>query len=597
MSRARKITLALLATTTMGLVLASAAALPARAAALDSTTPDPVLELLDPSQVALAACRAQGRHAFDPRRFVRVAAASTTTPAAAPPRFDGIGPIVLDAPGQGAEVRGWLSQGLAMAYGFNHHAAVVAFREAQRLAPGCSLCWWGEAYALGANINAPMNAGAVGQAREAASEALRRAATPRERALAEAVVARYAEAPGTPAGEAAYAAAMRAAWLLAQDDDNVAALFAESLMNLQPWDYWEADGRTAKGGIGEAIAAVEAVLARNPNHPQAIHLYIHLTEASASPARAEAHADRLVTLAPDVSHLVHMPSHTYYRLGRFKDSLAANIAAMAADEAFLARAEGSALYASGYVPHNIHFALTSAQMAGDGANVTRAATLLPRFLNPEVLAALGWTQAMAAAPYFAHAQFSDAATTMALPEADPAFPYLQASRAYARAVAAVQGGDVAMARAEAARLAGLAASKDIERLTTEAGLPAVTILEVAQAVIEGRIAQAQGDNSAAVAAFERAVALQDSLAYMEPPFWYYPTRQSLGAALVLAGRAAEAAPVLEAALVESPNNGWALFGLAEARKALGNTAGEQAARAALDNAWVGDRAPLVLTRL
>jgi tetratricopeptide (TPR) repeat protein len=583
----------------LGLVLGSAMTPPARSAPQDAAPATEVLDLLDPSKVALAACRAAGRRPFETRRHVRVAASgdqAINEPARPMPGLDGVSFAV---PGVAPAVRAWVDQGVALAYGFNHHEAVKAFREAQRLDPGCALCFWGEAWALGLNINAPMEPAAIEPARAAAAEALRLARDDRERALARAVVARYADGPGTPVGEAAYAAAMRAARDLAPADDDVVAIFAEALMNLQPWDYWQADGRTPKGGILEAVDAIETVLARSPDHVQAAHLYIHLTEASTFAAEAEPFADRLAALMPGAGHLVHMPGHTYYRLGRFKDALEVNLAAMAVDEAYLAAGGASAVYAGGYYPHNVHFALTSAQMAGDGPNVLHAAAILPEVLVPAIVAGVGWVQPVAAAPYFAHAQFSPPDVVMAQPEpaAAIAFPYIRAARAYARAAAAAQAGDPARAEAEAARMAELARDNDIARLTDEAGVPARTVFAIAAAVIDGRIAQARGDRGGAVRAFERAVRLQDTLPYMEPPFWYYPTRQSLGAALVMAGRPAEAAPVLEAALVESPNNGWVLFGLAEARAAIGDRAGEQAARAALARAWVGDPAQLDLARL
>jgi tetratricopeptide (TPR) repeat protein len=548
--------------------------------------------------VALATCRAAGRKTFDPRRFGQIAAVSMVpVPAERAQRIAGLEAVKFNASGTSPEVQTWLNQGIGLAYGFNHYEAIKAFREGQRLDPNCSLCFWGEAWALGFNINAPMDPAALEPARAAAANALRLAKNPRERVLAEAVVARYSGEAGAAAGEAAHAEKMRAAYQQFPGDDDVAAVFAESLANLQPWDYWEADGRSQKGGIGEALSTVETVLARNPDHVQAIHLYIHLTEASVHAGKATPYADRLGTLMPGSGHLVHMPGHIYYRIGRFKDSLSVNIAAMAVDEAYLTNSDVSATYAGGYYPHNVHFALTSAQMAGDRDNVLRAATLLPKTLIPELVAAVGWVQALAAGPYFAHAQFSDPATIMSLPDADVRFPFLQGARAYARAIAATASGDLTAARAEAERLAALARHKDIDRLTNELFMPADTILKIAQAVIEGRIAQSLGEHATAVAAFEKAVGLEDSLPYMEPPYWYYPTRQSLGAALVMAGRPADAVPVFEAALVASPNNGWVLFGLAKAREALGDQAGEKAARGALERAWVGDPALLDLRRL
>ena len=258
---------------------------------------------------------------------------------------------------------------------------------------------------------------------------------------------------------------MAAAHAQFPDDQDTAVLFADAVMNTSPWDYWEADGRTAKGRLGEAIAAIEKVLAANPDHPGAIHLYIHLTEASATPERAEPHADRLGALMPGTGRIVHMPGHTYYRIGRYLNSLAANIAAVKAEQQHLAQAEGSVVYGQGYYPHNIHFVLVSAQMAGDAEHTLWAAERLDGKISDEVAGSVGWIQAILQAPYYAHAQYSAPDTVLALPDPGDKFPFVKATWHYARGVVDAAKGKVEAARSEAARISEIGRSADFSMLT------------------------------------------------------------------------------------------------------------------------------------
>ncbi len=346
--------------------------------------------------------------------------------------------------------------------------AYRAFKKAQALDPGCAMCFWGEAFVLGANINAAMEPGAVQPAFVALTNAKARSAgaSARERALIDALATRYSPDPDAdPAALAgAYADAMAAAHAQHPDDQDIAVLFADALMNTSPWDYWELDGRTLKGRLGEAAAALEGVLADDPDHPGAIHMYIHLTEASATPEKAEPYADRLAALMPAAGHVVHMPSHTYYRTGRYLDSLKTNIKAVEADEAYLAQVEATGAYPYGYYPHNIHFVLVSAQMAGDAEHMLWAAERLHGKIPDEVAAEVGWIQIILPAPYFAHAQFSPPDVVLGLEDPGDTFPFVKAMWHYARGVAHAAKGDLDAARAEAARISDINQSADFEML-------------------------------------------------------------------------------------------------------------------------------------
>jgi tetratricopeptide (TPR) repeat protein len=473
-------------------------------------------------------------------------------------------PVTTSVP----EAQQFFDQGLRLAYAFNHAEARRAFRKAQLLDPGCALCYWGEALVLGPNINAPMDSSAlppalhaVAKARDAAADA-----DPREQALIEAVARRYAGPPdaGRPELDRAYAEAMADLAARYPDDDQIAVLYAEALMNLSPWDYWEAGGARARPATRDLLRELERVLRRNPGHPGAIHYYIHAVEASKRPERAEPYADRLGALMPGAGHLVHMPSHIYYRLGRYQDAIDANRAAIAADEAYFRRAgKRPGIYADGYYPHNVHLLMTAAQMAGDGPLAIEAAEKLSRTVSDRSARTAPWIQAIKAAPYFAHAQFSPADDILALPDPGPAMPYVQGAWHYARGLASLWQDDDAGVEREARAIESLRKRSDWTPLTS-AGVPAPEVLAIAERVLRARQAQSAGDLEKAETRLAEAVTIQDRLPYMEPPFWYYPVRQSLGAVRLQAGDTAAAKADFQAALKEAPNNVWALRGLKEA---------------------------------
>jgi tetratricopeptide (TPR) repeat protein len=291
-----------------------------------------------------------------------------------------------------------------------------------------------------------------------------------------------------------------------------------------------------------------------------------------------------------------MPFHIYFRVGMFKDAVEANRNAVMADEAFIARAAPAGIYPQAYYPHNVHSLLVSAQMAGDGRTVVEAAGKLERVVSDAAAKNIAWVQPIKAAPYFAHAQFSDAKTILALPDPGGDFPYVQAMWHYARAVGLANAGDVKAAQEEVASITRLEQANDFADLAA-GGVPAKDVLRLAQSVANARIATAGKDASRAVQHFEAAVALEDALAYSEPPFWYYPTRQSLGAAYLAAGELDKAEEALRASLARTPNNGWALYGLMKLYERRGDKGDARAAKKLLENAWLGDPRALDLSRL
>jgi tetratricopeptide (TPR) repeat protein len=563
-----------------------------------------ISELLNLAAIAASACGRRGKNAsmFQPGCTVNPMQIALATPAeaikadAGPPLWDGLGTLHYPITTASEQAQRYFDQGLRLTYAFNHAEAYRAFKQAQALDPDCAMCFWGEAFVLGANINAPMEDGAVQPAFVALTNAEARAgkATAKEQALIDALAQRYASSSDADGAALAggYADAMGAVHERYPDDPNVAVLFADAVMNTSPWDYWEADGRTPKGRIGEAIGAIESVLAADPEHPGAIHLYIHLTEASSEPGRAEPHADRLAALMPAAGHIVHMPAHTYYRVGRYLDALETNIKAVAADEAYLAEVDASGAVPYGYYPHNIHFALVSAFMAGGEEHAMWAADRLEGKVQDEVAADIGWIQIIKQGPYFTHAHMSDPDTVLAIADPGDRFPLVKAMWHYARGVAFAGKGEVENARREAALIAEIVQTNDPDATYPADVAPVANdTMAIARHVVEARIAQSEGDLDRAIAELETAVQIQDSLFYLEPPFWYYPVRQSLGAALIMAGRPADAEDVLRQSLIDAPNNGWALYGLMEAQKAQGDDMAAAETAKLFDAAWAGKQAP------
>jgi tetratricopeptide (TPR) repeat protein len=530
--------------------------------------------------------------------------AANTAPAFAdtePPLWTGLGSVTYKISTTNERAQAYFDQGLRLAYAFNHGEAQRAFRMAQKLDPNCAMCFWGEALVLGPNINLPMQEDALAPAYAAAqkAKALAGDASPREQALINALAARYGSDPkaARPPFDAAYASEMAKVAKQFPDDDEIATFYAEAVMDLSPWNYWKPGGREPNPQSVPIVPTLERVLVRNPTHPGAIHYYIHAVEASDRPKRAEPYADRLRGAIPGAGHLVHMPSHIYYRVGRYLDALKDNKTAVDVDEKYLADAKAPmGVYRLGYYPHNVHFVMASAQLAGDGQTVIAAAEKLGQLIPNEAARGIAMVQPVKAAPYFAHAQFSTPETILALPDPGDAIPYIKAMWLYARGVALAQRRDSAGAAAAADAIGTIERTADF-KLLNESNVPAQEVLRIAQTLILARIAQANSDYRTAVVRFARAAAMQDALPYTEPPYWYYPIRQSLAAALLQAGRYAEAEQQFQRALTRAPANGWSYYGLAELYKARGNADAARKAEADLSKTWIGDRKLLQLSNL
>ena len=517
-------------------------------------------------------------------------------PSSAEPRvplYDNVGTLHHEITTSSPDAQRYFDQGLRLSYAFNHAEAIRAFRQAAAIDPDCAMCYWGVAFALGPNINAPITPEAAKEAFTAIGEARARAsrASARERAYIEALAKRYAPDPAAERAplDAAYAAAMGEVVKAHPDDLDAATLFAQSLMDTSPWNYWNADG-TPRERTPEVLAALESVLKRQPDHMGAIHLYIHAVEASPDPARAAVYADRLPALAPGAGHLVHMPAHIQLRTGRFHDASRANEEAIKADEAYLAgdRAPGNMMYEMGYYPHNIHFFVTTASLEGRRADALRAADEVRAKVHTDMLRdpAMGaMMQHMQLTPLFTKLRFAMWDAVLAEPAPAEDLRYSRAIWHALRAIAHAARGDFAAADTDRAAVAAIKDDETLKTMYVSSVNTASAIAGIAYEVASGELRARQKRAGEAARHFAAAAALEDALTYMEPPDWPVPVRQLQGAALLALGRAAEAETAFRGDLKKFPANGWSLSGLQASLERQGRAADAASVARELTDAW------------
>lgn len=510
------------------------------------------------------------------------------------PRLQKLGAHTFPVSTRRADAQRFVNQGLNLAYAFNHAEARRAFREAARLDPNLAMAYWGQALVLGPNINALMEPNDEPQALELVkrAQALKGRATPRERALIDALTARYTGTSDTRASnDLAYATAMRQVHQRFPNDPDIAMLYVESMMDLRPWGYWMRDGQPHEG-TAEIVALTERVMRAHPKHPGALHMYIHLIEPTSTPERAEPAADALLTLMPAAGHMVHMPSHIYQRIGRYADAMESNRLAITADEDYIAQCRAQGLYPMGYYPHNVHFLWFAATADGQSRVATEAAKKVSSRIEDAQLEAMPMLAGFRVVPYWAHLRFGRWQEMLAEPTPPASNAFLRGAWHYGRGQAMVATGDTEAAERELRALEGILPDKGLDQplFSPNTGR---AILEIGPAVLRGEIAAARGDFAAAIASLEEAVRLEDALVYTEPSEWHSPPRLALGALLLEAGRPAQAETVYWEDLRRNRDSGWALFGLEQALRVQGKS--DQAALIAtrLGKAWA--RADITLT--
>lgn len=534
------------------------------------------LEKLDPTYQKANGCKAPDRVAT-----------------AAMPLIDGLAKVHLPLSSATPEAQRYFDQGLALLYGFEYQKAQRSFARGSAIDPACEMCRWGEALALGPYQNSgPVGADKIAQARALTGQALASGKlSPLERSLAEALAARYA--PGAPADDklgvhgVAYADALARIADANPASDVIVVLAGQAAMEVNPWEYWQADGRTPLPWAAKAIARIETVLARNPDQPQAQHLYIHLTEASLTPGRAEKAANMLEVSAPASAHLVHMPTHTYYRVGRFADAVRANQRAIEVDDAMASRlGEAGPFY--GYFRHHTHFIVSAAEQRGDAATALKGAEQIEAAFRSGSPRGAEYAQALLSTALQARTQFSSAAELLARPEPTADQPVLRQVWRALRAEALAREGRIEEARAEIFVMRR-------ERLRDKLPDEATPLLRIADHVAIGRINFATKNYRGAATRFARAAEVEAKLDYREPPVWHQPLDSALGAALLKAGDARGAKAAFDRALARRPGNAWAYWGRSQAEAALGQDS--RATLAEVEKRWGGDRKWLVLERL
>ena len=494
------------------------------------------------------------------------------------PLLNGLGSHSFTISSKVEGVQDYFNQGLIMAFAFNHAESIRSFKAAQKLDPNCAICFWGEALALGPNINVTSDGKAImsPQERLDAFERTNKAmsliefASPKEKDFILTLKSRYngdVNSSRVPL-DIAYAEAMEALSSKYPDDTDAASLYAEALMNTMPWNYWAEDGNPKPDTI-KVINTIESVLDKDPNHPLAIHLYIHAVEASSDPGRAEEAADRLADLVPGAGHLVHMPSHIYWRVGRYEDASLANIAAAKVDEEYIAQCNAQGFYPALYYPHNVHFLWAASTMEGMSDLSIESAIKVSNYVSPEQIRNIPFLEFFHTIPLLSYVRFAKWDKVFSYERPDDDFKFSNSIFNYALSVAHAANGNSLEANRFQSMILNDIESEEVNAMVM-AGHPTKSLMKIASLLASGSIDMYSGKYSEAIASFKEAVIIQDTLPYTEPPFWYYPTRQTLGHALLMNNSFEEAALVFEKDLKDYPRNGWSYFGLHLAQNKLNN---------------------------
>ena len=497
------------------------------------------------------------------------------------------------------EAQKFFDQGLALLYNFNHAEAERSFLKAAELDAKAPMPWWGVGIALGLNYNrdvTKLEGERLTRAFDAAQKAvaLSRGGSPVEAALAEALATRYSRDPNADPNvlNAQYREAMRQAYARYPDDPEVGTAYADAVMNLRPWQLWAPDGTPGPDTL-ELVKVLEAVLRRHPNHPGANHYYVHSVEASATPERALASATRLETLVPGAGHLVHMPTHIYIHTGHIGRVAELNAKAAAADEHYIEVAKPEGLYPFMYYGHNVHFVVVGNILIGRYEDALKAGQQMAGMVAPHVAEMAPMVEWALSLPTLAHVRFHKWDAILAAPRPPESQPLARSFDHYARALALKMTGKAADARAEAAAFESTRARVPAETLVV-AFNNGPTVLAMVSHLLQGQLAESVDQS---VAHLQMAAAAQDALTYDEPEPWPWSVRETLGAVLLKAGRAAEAEKVFRTDLEKNPASGRTLFGLTMSLDAQGRTAEAAIVKREFDDAWKQATSPLSVDAL
>lgn len=483
------------------------------------------------------------------------------------PRFKGLDGIDFKISTTSTEAQDYFNQGMMLSYGFNHAEAARSFYEAARLDSTCAMAYWGFAYVLGPNYNGGMEEDNFQRAYDAAIKAKSLSAncTPREKALIEALTSRYAATP--PANRSpldiAYAAAMKKVNAQFPKDPDIGALYAESIMDLHPWDLYDKKTKAPKSWTPELIRVLEHLMKANPTHPGAHHFYVHALEASATPERALPSAKLLDTLVPGAGHLVHMPSHIYINTGDYHLGSLSNIRAVETDSVYTTACHAQGAYPLAYYPHNYHFLAATATLEGNSALAWNAARKLQQHSSEEIMRMPGWgtLQHYYTIPYYMAVKLSMWDTILSLTPPANDLVYPAAIWHYAKGMAFLGKHDLSNAQKEMDSVNKLAADTTLQHLTVWGINTTADLVNIAAKVLSAGMAWQKKETDKAISLLKEAVAIEDNLNYNEPPDWFFSVRHHLGAILLKAGKYDEAEKVYKQDLKNWRKNGWALMGL------------------------------------
>ena len=482
----------------------------------------------------------------------------------------------------------FFNQGISLTYAFNHAEAHRSFLEASRLDPNSAMTFWGQAYALGPNINDPQPDDerkriyykAVQKAKSLASKA-----SPKEQDLIEALTFRYSDdlTKDIAILNMDYMKAMAKVAEKYSQDADILTLYAAAVMNTVPWNYWDNAGNPSPN-IQKAKTALERAMNINPNHPGAHHYYIHMVELP-QPDLAIESADKIGGLMPAAGHIVHMASHIYIRVGRYKDAVTVNQAAILADEDYISQCYSQGMYPLGYYPHNIHFLWSAASLLGDSKIAIDAAKKTAEKVPIGELVDLPFLQDFASTPLLAYTRFGKWNEILTIPAPNPDIKHLNLMRHYARGIAFIRKGNIKEAQEELDAIGKLKKDPELENLVATAHNSSASVAMVAYEVVAGELAALKGDFSSAFVHLKNAVSNEDNLTYTEPAAWHIPTRQNLGALLLKAQKYEAAEKVFREDLAVLRQNGWSLMGLYRSLMAQGKKNEAKQIKKEFDKAW------------
>lgn len=515
------------------------------------------------------------------------------------PLFDNLGDHHYKVTTTHPQAQQYFDQGLKLLYAFNHPESHRSFREAARLDPDCAMAYWGQAVALGPNINDPFpDTERTAKAFEAAKKADMMASrtSRKERALIKAIQVRQRQDPEADRQELnlAYQEAMTPLAKKYAEDADIQTLYAAAIMNTMPWNYWNAGGEPNPGTL-DAKAALEKAMEINPDHAGAHHYYIHMVELP-KPDLAESSADRLGGLMPGAGHLVHMPSHIYVRIGRYKDARIMNEKAIEADEDYISQCLAQGIYPLSYYPHNIHFLWSAASMEGSSRLALEAAHKTASRVPRDQVKEMSFMEDFLATPLLAQVRFGKWNEILSTPNPEAANKHVRLVWHYARGLAFVAKGQIEQAQQELEALQELANDPALEELLANYMNPSSSVIPIAIHVLSGEIAAAQGQFAKAIGLLEKGVEYEEDLIYSEPPGWHIPVRHNLGAVLIEAGQAKKAQEVYEADLEINRENGWSLFGLYQSYLMQGNMEESEEIQQRFNRAWAEADVALTASR-